>query len=161
VYVLEPNILTSREEAVLRDLLPDQDWKNAVDSLYAKSRNPQLISKASNPPPTPYYVGLELDVQQENGSDKLDTNGLPLTIANTARPRVALGPGLALVPSPTFLEPSTNSDLTGYVTLVENDDARVGGAVSLHMVKVVKKYRYRGAVKTILASNVFDEKITL
>ena len=89
---------------------------------------------------------------------------------DTAQPLNALGPGLALVPSPHLLEPDSSKIWTElkqdpskpmYVTLVENNDPEVGGPVTMHIVKILKKHRYRGAIKTILAKNVFAEKITL
>ena len=47
------------------------------------------------------------------------------------------------------------------MTLAENDDARIGGPVTLHIIKLDRRQRFRGAIKTILASNIFEEKITL
>ncbi|MCI0540885.1 MAG: hypothetical protein L0Z50_37265, partial [Verrucomicrobiales bacterium] len=169
-YVLEPDILTRREKEVLRNLFPTTSaWTDAVEDLYALSRNPQRISKVGAPSSSlspggidpSYYVGLELDLNQVNGGDELDASGNPVTIANSARPKAAFGPGLALVPSPKFLEPNSDPNRVGYLTLVENDDPAIGGPITLHIVKVEKKHRYRGAIKTILSNNVFDEKITL
>ncbi len=164
VYVLEPNIMTVREKDLMlgiADLRTNANWSAIVERLFQRSRNPNGLSQGGNQDPeNPYYVGLESDRLQLNNQDREDENGVVTPIPNSARPANALGPGLALVPSPQLLEPGS-PDTTGYITLVENDDPEIGGAVTVHIVKVVKKHRYRGAVKTILSDNIFDEKITV
>ncbi len=82
----------------------------------------------------------------------------------TAVPGTFLGPGLALVPSPDILDPTKTfpgGKDYGYVTIVENNDPELGGPVSLFIIKVSKEHRYRGAIKTILSDNIFEEKVTL
>ncbi len=162
VYVLEPDILTGRERdtlLVLKGLKGTPQWTSAVNKLYTLSRNPDNLAKAT-PDVNPYYAGLENDVEQENNGDKLDASEKPILIPNRARHKSSLGPGLALVASPQMLEPGDPNQVN-YLTLAENDDGRVGGPVALHIVKIEKKHRYRGAIKTILSDNVFDERITL
>ncbi len=163
VYVLEPNILTPNEYDTLRKLVPLPAWRGAVDTLYAQSRNPANLRRVggSDFDAAAYYVGLENDVVRDANGDKVrDTNGLTTPIPNTAAPQAGLGPGLALVPGPYALDPDSHFH-HGYVTLVENNNPDVGGPISLFIVKVSKEYRYRGAIKTVLSDNVFDEQITL
>ena len=98
---------------------------------------------------------------------------LPLTTTNfgivsyaarqnqSLRRMQALGPGLAMVANPAFLDPNDPTQIS-YVTVAENNSDSLGGApVVLHIVKVDKSQRYRGAIKTILSDNVFDENIVL
>lgn len=173
VYLLEPNILTRRDRSVLDRLqgiteesristiIGGSAWGNAVDLLLKKSRNPQDLASSTHSAAAPYFVGLEKDVTQQNGGDQLDPDtGNPFPLADTARHRNSFGPGLALVPSAEFLNPASPLQ-TGYVTLVENDDKDLGGPVGLHIIKIDKSKRYRGAVKTILSDNIFEEKITM
>lgn len=163
VYVLEPNILTPAERDTLSELGPlanVQEWKDAIIGLYDVSRNPNdLHYSAGSDDASAFYAGLELAVEQLDNQDH-KTNGSPVTIPYNARLQKGLGPGMALVPSPAVLDP--NSVFTnGYVTLVENNNPDVGGPITLFIIKVSPEYRYRGAVKTILSDNVFDEKVTL
>jgi len=165
VYVLEPNILTPSERDALSGFGPlseVQEWKDAVARLYAVSRNPNglRLADGSDADAAAFYAGLEEAVTQANNQDAHDTNGNPILLPNSARHQKTLGPGLALIPSPAVLDP--NSGFTnGYVTLVENNNPDVGGPITLYIVKVDKQYHYRGAIKTILSDNVFDEKVTL
>ena len=169
VYVLEPNILTEIEFKMLKDLEGVKEasgWPAAVDNLYAKSRNPQQLDNplTQELDSLAYYVGLERDVERDAATNDpiLDGDGNPQPKDKTAVPKNALGPGLALVPSPQLLEPLEPGDPeTLYLTLAENDDPDIGGPVTVHIIKIEKKHRYRGAIKTILSDNVFDEKITL
>ena len=173
VYVLEPNILTKQErqqletfkanraeDKTIAELTPVGVWTRTVAKLYKSSRNPEELQRGDD---DAYYVGLERHMKQRSdGGDELDSlTGKPIPFGPGARHKNQLGPGLALVPSPLLLDPTRNFDATLYLTLAENDDKEIGGPVSLHIVKIEKKHRYRGAIKTILSPNVFDEKITL
>ena len=73
-------------------------------------------------------------------------------------PLDSLATGAALVPNPTLLTAPYSGPL--YVTLVENNNTNVSGAVTLHIVQIGDQ-RYRGAIKVIEAQNAFDEKINL
>ena len=140
VYVLEPNVLTAAERDVLKSIgNGNGTWNGKVDALYNLGRNPNGVNGAG------WNVGLE-PTPAGPGSPK------PLT---------ALGPGLALVTNPELLDPA-NTLVSGYVTIAENNDESLGDApVTLHVIKVDVTRRYRGAIKTLLPPNVFDEKITL
>lgn len=142
VYVLEPNVLTIGE----RDILlaaggQTPEWQTAVQTLYTLSRNPNDLDQGGG---NGWNVGLER------------VGGL----RSAAKPLTALGPGLALVTNPRLLDPAYAT--AGYVTIAENNHPSLGDApISLHVIRVDPAQRYRGAIKTILPANVFDEKITL
>lgn len=166
VYVMEPNILSEREKQVLLELeglKENAKWRIAVENLFAKGRNPLGMARNGTDDPASFYAGLEEDIVRDprTGDPVLDASGNVQSIANSAVPKAQLGPGLALVPSPELLEPDSNRDKVWYVTMIENDNEDLGGPISLHIVRIEKKHRYRGAIKTILSDNVFDEKITL
>lgn len=162
VYVLEPNILTDAEYRELRgdasdsaykDINGNTKWTAAVDKLYDLSRNPNALNNSRQGAGGDYTAGLQARVPKGSAT------------ANPAEAEAykALGPGLALVANPGFLDPN-NSDLPGvsYVTLVENNDPDLGGSpVTLHIIKVDRRERYRGAIKVVLSNNVFDENIIL
>jgi len=156
VYVLEPNILTEAEYKELKGTDPDSPfvdisgntkWTTAVDKLYTLSRNPNQLSSTRRTAGGGYTAGLQ--VRDSNIAE--------------AEAYQALGPGLALVANPGFLDPndSTLPDVS-YVTLAENNDPNLGGSpVTLHIIKIDRRERYRGAIKIVLSDNVFDENIIL
>jgi hypothetical protein len=164
VYVLEPNILTPAELDELLsvpELASNPAWVGAVGELYALCRDPEGLS-GNAAASAPYYVGLtrapELDPL--TGEIVRDEFGVPTLSVNTAKPAALYGPGLALVPSPAFMDPDTALS-EGFVTLVENNDKELGGPVTLRIIKVMKNSRFRGAIKTITSDNVFSEQLTL
>lgn len=140
VYVLEPNILTAPEREKLVGLSStNKPWTDAARALYTVSRNPSSL-----PGGDLWDLGLET----------ADASG-------NVRNASMLGSGLALVSNPGLLAPGTPAAPL-HVTLAENDDATLGDApVSMHVIQVSPADLYRGAIKTILPPNVFDEKITL
>ena len=141
LYVLEPNILTlSEKQSLVEAGKSEPIWANKILSLYELTRNPSQLTGL-----TGYLAGLE---PSPAGT-------------SVPQPLVGLGPGLALVTNPSLLS-SLNTLATGYVTLAENNHPSLGDApVSLHVIKVDATQRYRGAIKTLLAPNVFDESMTL
>lgn len=162
VYVLEPNILTEAEWRELRgtdtdspfaDLSGNSSWTTAVDSLYDLSRNPLPLSDSRKQAGNNYTAGLQVRKPKDNSDPD----------AGVAEAYQALGPGLALVANPDFLNPNVTSLPTiSYVTLVENNNAELGGLpVTLHIIKVDRRERYRGAIKMVFSDNVFDENIIL
>ena len=174
VYVLEPNVLTLAEKQILdgsannspfRDLV-GTPFAVAMDALFNLTRNPNQLDQGGDGVDTAYRVGLEQKV-------KIDPNtGLPLTTQNGTVITVqrnptkavnmqALGPGLAMTANANFLDPA-NQVMISYVTVAENNSDALGSApVALHIVKVDKTQRYRGAIAVVLSPNVFDENITL
>ncbi len=173
VYVLEPNVLTLAEKNILNGSAkgsPFEDLKStafatAMDALYNLTRNPNQLDKSGDGVDSDYRVGLEQKIDyDDNGIPKLATNNGILTInriPSNAVPMQALGPGLALVANPAFLDPYDTNQIS-FVTLAENNSDALGGApVSLHIIKVDKTQRYRGSIKSIFSDNVFDENIVL
>jgi hypothetical protein len=183
VYVLEPNILTAADRDALLALAEDTDnaWRVAVVSLYEKSRNPGQLQNSGGTPITGHYlVGLQPEVQRdpitglplltpiEPGSTVL----VPETDPKTAEAARQFGPGLALIPNAGFLNPlgvipqgsgpGTPYPDISWVTVAENNDPSMGGSpVTLHVIQVDRRERYRGAIKTVLSDNVFDENVVL
>jgi len=174
VYVLEPNVLTSVEKSILDGSLSTSPFKDvqgsrftaAMDTLFNLTRNPNLLDKNNDGVDTAYRVGLEqkVKINPANGRPLLTTNGTIITAQRDptrAASMQALGPGLAMVANPNFLDPNNPVQIS-YVTLAENNSDALGGApVALHIIKVNKTQRYRGSIKTILSANVFDENIVL
>ncbi|MGZ0707125.1 hypothetical protein ACWPKO_02170 [Coraliomargarita sp. W4R53] len=166
VYVLESNILTQTEYEELRgdtddspfSGLNDNDkWTTAVDLLFHATRNPNQLSQARVDAANGYTAGLQVQTIFDPNADTL------LTDQDNAEAYQAKGPGLALVANPAFLDPDdTSLPNVSYVTLAENNDPALGGSpVLLHVIKIDRRERYRGAVKVVLSDNVFDENIIL
>lgn len=173
VYVLEPNILTQVEYDELKgvgegspfaDLSANSSWTGAVDDLFNLSRNPSLgsldpdkrLSQSRIVQGGGYTAGLQAQSITIPGADDIINTG-------AAESYQALGPGLALVANPGFLDPNdTTLPDVSYVTLAENNDPNLGGSpVILHIIKIDRRERYRGAIKVVLSDNVFDENIIL
>ncbi len=177
VYLLEPNIMSHAERDALLDLSENISWRGAVQALYQTTRNPTALQNAAGQPlQNEYLVGLQPRVQRN------PITGLPLkkpielgsavlidqTDPKVMEPARQFGPGLALIPNAGFLDPAGVIPGVGeypavsWVTVAENNDPSMGGSpVTLHVIKVDRRERYRGAVKTVLSDNVFDENIEL
>jgi len=165
VYTLEPNILTAQDVADLYALAGESDWRTAVDALRALSLNPNGLTNTlygSNQ----YVVGLQPKVlRDEYGiAQTRMVNGFLEVIDNpaVAENARAFGVGLAIVPNGKFLDPSSDYPDVSWVTIAENNDPSMGGSpVALHVIKVDRHERYRGAIKVVLSDNVFDENVVL
>jgi hypothetical protein len=116
-----------------------------------------------------YHVGLAPKVlYDDNGNivtieDPLNP-GLMRTISDPRVPAPArlFGPGLALLPNGNFLDLKGGLPPVSYVVVAENNDPTLGGSpVTLHVIKVDRNERYRGAIKTTESDNVFDENLGL
>lgn len=171
VYVLEPNVLTIAERNELNgsaddspyiDISDNGNWTAAITKLFALSRNPnQLSATRKNATQaadgSTYTVGL----QSQAIDTDLESSGNAI-LHDQAQPYKALGPGLALFTNPDFLDPDKELPGISYITLAENNDADLGGLpITLHIIKVDRRERYRGAIKVVLSDNVFDENIIL
>lgn len=184
-------ITTAERDELLAipELAANPAWNAAVLALYKRCRDPNQLSGDTDLATTPYYVGLQRaylldgttgEIQFYDADATVDvTTGANATPAtpnefrrtvkagdpkfdpNKAAAGKVIGPGLALVPSPAFLDPEKPWASEGYVTLVENNDKDIGGPVTLRVVKVSRSERYRGAIKTILSDNVFSDQLTL
>ncbi len=179
VYVLEPNILTLDDLEKLWGLSDESAWSVAVLKLYNASKNPaELRDEDGVLIGGQYLVGLQPKVQRnpvtgmplqepiEPGSDVLVAQTDPKT-PEAAR---QFGPGLALIPNGDFLDPygvipgnpPTPYPNVSWVTVAENNDPSMGGSpVTLHVIKVDRRERYRGAIQTVLSDNVFDENMVM
>jgi hypothetical protein len=175
VYVLEPNIMTTREGQLLDGSASDSPLKDLTGTTFATksrelfnlARNPNQLDQGNNGVDTAYRVGLEQEIiRNANGTALLQTNTTGIVSVRRDKTKAAslqaLGPGLALVTNPNFLNPNDPNPDISYVTIAENNHSSLGGApVTLFVIKVDKRERYRGAIKTILSDNVFDENIVL
>lgn len=169
VYVLEPNILTvnERDELISLDDEDNSLWDKAVEALYQLSRNPSGLVAATYGNGA-YSVGLQPKVKRDMFGSPityLDASGVLRTSvdSNQCEAATVMGPGVALIPNGTFLDPAqTDYPEVSWVTLAENNDSSMGGSpVALHIVKVDRRERYRGSIKTVLSANVFDENVVL
>jgi len=142
IYVLQPNILTWDECKTIQSLEGANDaFREAALRLYEASRNPKGFEDKD------YTVGLDFLEKDDK------TRGIPM---------VGLGPGLAVIPNPLLVGPVVNLPASLFVTLAENNHKDLGALpVALHVIRIDKDNRYRGAIKRILSENVFDEKATL
>jgi hypothetical protein len=171
VYVLEPNILTPGERDAILALVDTgssfrSGWVTAVTALYNATRNPESVPGNAGD----YLAGLmRLPLFTPEGGIAKDSLGNVLYASPaTPTPMRAYGPGLALVPNANFLDPLAELSAgvkypdESWVTVVENNDPAMGGSpITPHIVKVDRRERYRGAIKTILSDNVFDENVVL
>ena len=177
-------------KAIVKDQTAATKWVEKVDLLYATTRDPENVRKPAGYTPTflnaltswfssfaarvvlpqqniaaPYYVGLMKGVVTDGqGAVVKDNLGTPVyDETKPIRPLRAYGPGLALVPNGDFLDPdNTSLPVESWITVVENNDPKFGGSpITPYIIKVDRRKRYRGAVKTVLSDNVFDENIIL
>jgi hypothetical protein len=165
VYVLEPNILTAAESQSLADLSEDAAWRSAVTKLYNLTRNPNGLN-ADTYGNGRYSVGLQPKVARDVFGVASNTlvNGMtvPITNPNIAENARSFGVGTALVPNGAFMDPLSDYPEISWVTVAENNDSSMGGSpVTLHIIKVMRNERYRGAIKTVFSDNVFDENVVL
>ncbi|MCL1856051.1 MAG: hypothetical protein FWF84_00170 [Kiritimatiellaeota bacterium] len=165
VYALEPNILTAADVAELHALSEDIAWRTAVDDLRALSLNPNGLTGAAYTG-NQYAVGLQPTVVRDEFGIAQTTlvGGIPENVVNTAvaENARAFGVGKAAIPNGKFLDPESDYPPYSWVTIAENNDPSMGGSpVALHVIKVERKERYRGAIKIVYSDNVFDENVVL
>ena len=172
VYVLEANILNQNDNLALQSIVSvtnatqKQTWDAAVARLYNATRNPQLIpvdETSGASAREEYLAGLMREPVYEGGEIKKDNFG-NIVYPNSAVevvPLRAFGPGLAVIPNGGYLDPNGSPDVS-YITIVENNDASLGSLpITPHIIKVDRRERYRGAIKTVEAENVFDENVVV
>ena len=128
------NIMTERERDELKGMSAQMAWSDAVDALYALSRNPNAVDWNNDQmPDEDVRVGLTM-------------RGNRVVTEQLLGPK-ALTAGLA--------------DGTGYVTVAFNNDPTLSPLpISLAVMRVDCGV-YQGQVQVIPAANVFDEAITL
>lgn len=166
VYVLEPNILTEAERQALMGLSEDGAWRAAVNALFNRALNPNGLNEGTYGNGR-YSVGLQPKVARNEygiASNRLE-NGVAVTITDPAVAENArsFGVGTALIPNGAFLDPLAGDyPEVSWVTVAENNDPSMGGSpVTLHVMKVDRKERFRGAIKVVTSDNVFDENVVL
>ena len=165
--LLEPNVLNEPDQEALENLAPgNPEWAEAIEKLFQQS-NPAAYAKevaAVGGTPAPYLPG---GLQAAPASDNkvlfylASGTGDSFTEAESTTefaPLKSLGVGAALVPNPeSLLEPTGEEN---YLTVVENNDAKVNGAVTLHVIRLGDE-RFRGAIAVITPQNAFDDKVQL
>lgn len=136
--VLQANVITDADAALISVLSSAPAWTTAVNQLVTLSRSPLGATAASS-----YPIGLE-------------------PASGGALPATVFGPGLAVITNPDLQYSDTTTSLPdGYITIAENDDESLGDApVAIHVVKVTRQ-KYRGSIAVLRPENVFDEKLTL
>ena len=177
-------------KAIVKDATAATKWAEKVDLLYATTRDPDevrnppaalqsfwnffrtffenygiSIGMAPWDLAAPYHVGLVKGVVTDSQGAVVKDNlgGVVYDETKPIRPLRAYGPGLAVVPNSDFLDPDNTALPTeSWITVVENNDPKFGGSpITPHIIKVDRRKRYRGAIKTVLSDNVFDENIIL
>ncbi len=156
----------------------DADYRSVLEQFWLDYYTDvgALTAGATVPLPIPiasvdnaYLVGLEPKVLRDS-TDKVVTiedpavEGLQRVVKDPKQgvPMRAFGPGLALLPNAAFLDPLAGYPDVSWVVVAENNDPSLGGSpITLHVIKVDRSERYRGAIKTTLSDNVFDENLGL
>jgi len=156
IATLEPNRLSHEDEKHLKELdeSPElnTEWKHAIGELFELSNRNAAATywdedgKEQKVPSS--AAGTEVPLGLE-WADPLNGKFRPLR---------SLGTGVTLLPNPESLTEYAGEER--YVTLVENNDTKVGGAVTLHVVRLGDE-RYRGAIAVIMPQDAFDEKVEL
>ena len=139
INLLQPNIMTEAEKVQVLAVSTEASWITAVNALYLLSRDPV-----------------------ENTGSRF-TVGLSGT-SPAFELKSQTGPGLALISNPALADPAllTSVGADGYVTIAENNLDSLGESpVALHVIRVDRTTKFRGAISPIYPENVFDEKITL
>ena len=165
--VMEPNVIDERDVKALENLAPgNSEWKEAIEKLFQQS-NPAAYAREVAPvgdAPAPHVPGgLEAAPSSDNKIQFYLASGTgdSFTQAESTTefsPLKSLGVGAALVPNPESLLEPTGED--NYLTVVENNDAKVNGAVTLHVIRLGDE-RFRGAIAVITPQNAFDDKVQL
>ncbi|PIE90774.1 MAG: hypothetical protein CR997_03880 [Acidobacteria bacterium] len=140
------NVMTNHEREFLKTLSSEAQWGEAIDALYAKTRNPNDVNWPID--------GVEYDSPYWLGTDQLDESEPFSQTLLSGEPK-ALSAG--------------NADSTGWVTVVFNNDQTLNPLpVTLAVFRVdcleysPNRYSpYIGEVKIIPSDNVFDEQLTL
>jgi hypothetical protein len=142
---LEPNVLDANDQTDLKSLADgNAEWAEAIKHLY----------ELSNPEPH----GLELAGPGENLLTFETPGGETVTTTTKYRSLQSLGTGASLVPNPESFPEAIGEEK--YVTLVENNDPKTTGAVTLHVIRLGDE-RYRGAIAVVTPNDAFDEKVEL
>ena len=153
-----PNVITEGDVTTLKNLASgNSEWAEAVEQLFKQS-NPVGHAESQSAPLVGSPHGLRLAAPGERTVKFLKEDGTEEEVTTKFRSLKSLGTGATLVPNPeSFLEAAGEER---YVTVVENNDEKVNGAVTLHVVRLGDE-RYRGAISVITPQDAFDEKVEL
>jgi hypothetical protein len=153
-----PNVITEGDVMALKNLASgNSEWAEAVEQLF-KASNPEGHAESQSAPLVGSPHGLRLAAPGEGTVKFLKEDGTEEEVTTKFRSFKSLGTGATLVPNPeSFLEAAGEER---YVTVVENNDAKVNGAVTLHVIRLGDE-RYRGAISVITPQDAFDEKVEL
>ena len=153
-----PNVITEGDVTTLKNLASgNSEWAEAVEQLF-KASNPVGHAESQSAPLVGSPHGLRLAAPGERTVKFLKEDGTEEEVTTKFRSLKSLGTGATLVPNPeSFLEAAGEER---YVTVVENNDEKVNGAVTLHVVRFGDE-RYRGAISVITPQDAFDEKVEL
>ena len=153
-----PNVISEKDKTALEQLASsDSAWKTAIEELF-KASNPAGHAESMNTPLVGPPHGLRPAGPGEGTVKFLKEDGTEEEVPTKFRSFKSLGTGATLVPNPeSFLE-ATGEER--YVTVVENNDEKVNGAVTLHVIRLGDE-RYRGAISVITPQDAFDEKVEL
>ncbi len=134
------NVMTALERDELKALSTEMAWKDAIDALFALSRNPNAVDQDNDgSPDEALHVGLQMQ-------------------------------GTTVVPEKIFDDKALTAGLassTGFVTVAFNNDPNLAPLpISLEVIRVDcapggQPSPYQGQVHLVPATNIFDEQITL
>ncbi len=154
-YVLEPNILNTNEFSALQGLdSSSTSWGAAITSLNAATQTPSSQGVVTTPKGQAAIGFYHLTGGNPN-TDPSSPSGFENGVGD-AVPISSLGIGSALVASANSLATTG----TNYITVVENNDPKATGAVTLHILQLVPD-RYRGSIQVITPQDAFSEKVDL
>ncbi|MCL5099413.1 MAG: hypothetical protein M1608_18145 [Candidatus Omnitrophica bacterium] len=145
------NVLSPRERDRIKQLDGDQPegvqttFDRILDALYDLCRNPNHLDLDHNGVvDTNLLVGLVQEIAT-NGIPPVVTTNIVHEKFGDLHKALTAGPGTG----------------SGYVTIAENNDARLNGLpVTLHVLRVTNQI-YLGDLKVLKPDNVFDEKLTI
>jgi hypothetical protein len=153
-----PNVISEKDKTALEQLASsDSAWKTAIEELF-KASNPAGHAESMNTPLVGPPHGLRLAGPGEGTVKFLKEDGTEEEVPTKFRSFKSLGTGAMLVPNPESLTEAAGEER--YVTVVENNDEKVNGAVTLHVIRLGDE-RYRGAISVITPKDAFDEKVEM
>ena len=159
LLIMKPSDFVSEgiiKEENIKALLPNGSYPTGIDKSML-----ELVSVDLNAPGTTLPHGMTIDNSVSRSA--ISAGGQLVRIKQGAGylPASQLGTGLALMPNASLMKRAGEAGFSAYAVIAENNDPAISGSpIQLHIVKVNNR-PYRGQIKTIFSSNVFDEKIAL
>ncbi len=139
------NVLSPRERDRIKELSGETDFRKAIDELYDLTRNPNRLDvNRDGLPDRLLLIGLAYGYTTNSVTGAITTNIIHEPLGDLPK-AITGGPGTG----------------SGFVTISENNDSRLGGLpVSLHVIRI-DGGPFRGDIKVLYPDNVFDERLTL